>query len=118
MLEQMSLFPATTRSWVDDCRRPRRRLPRQNRGHHENSLASNEAIAPVADGRRAAIRCWLIDHGPATDRQIRDGIFGNSGDMNLVRPRVTELIDAGSVIEDGRVKCPTTGMTVRLVRAV
>lgn len=118
MPEQMSLFPAPIRSWADDCRRPRRRMPRQNRGHHENSIATHEAIAPVASGRRAEIRCWLMEHGPATDRQVRDGLFGQGADMNMVRPRVTELIDAGSVIEDGRVRCPTTGMTVRLVRAI
>jgi hypothetical protein len=87
------------------------------RGRNEESQAAHEAIQPTVTGRRAEIRCWLIAHGPATDRQIRDGLFGSGADMNMVRPRVTELLAIGSIIEEGRVADAATGMTVRVVRA-
>lgn len=55
---------------------------------------------------------------PMTDREIRDGLFGTTADMNMVRPRITELIKRCWIIDVGSEKCFKTHKTVRLVRAV
>lgn len=101
------------------CQRRARRLHGpQNRGHHTNSKDAHTDLAAVLTGRRATIHAWLTRHGQATDRQIRDGVMGCTADMNSVRPRVTELIDARLAQECGAVRCPVTGCTVRLVSAL
>ena len=96
-------------------RRARRQDAPQNRGHHTNSKDAHTDLAAVLTGRRATIHAWLTRHGPATDRQIRDGVMGAAADMNSVRPRVTELIDAHLAQECGSLRDPITGCTVRLV---
>ena len=58
------------------------------------------------------LRTW---QGGMTDRYIKDGLF--LPDMNCVRPRITELIRDGWLIECGSTRCSVTGMTVRVVRA-
>lgn len=117
MKTQMLLFPDPPRRWNWDVMNKRVRRRPDGRGRTSESLAAHEAIKPIATGRRAAIRAWLFEHGPATDREIRDGLYPGQ-DMNMVRPRVTELLNARGVIEDGRVRDAVTGMTVRRVRAI
>jgi hypothetical protein len=56
----------------------------------------------------------LEDLGVATDRRIKEHL--NLPDMNNVRPRVTELIKLGIVIEDGEDICEETNRSVRLIR--
>jgi hypothetical protein len=86
------------------------------RGCHENSLAAHDASAEVLTGRRALIVAWLAAHGrPATDREIAHGMFGDAADMNMVRPRVSELLAAGALEEVGKTRDALTGMTVRTV---
>jgi hypothetical protein len=85
------------------------------RGRHENSLAGHDAMAVELRGRRAEVMGWLRDHGPATDRQVRDGLYGVNADMNMVRPRISELLDARVIRELDRVEDASTGMTVRRV---
>jgi hypothetical protein len=51
-----------------------------------------------------------------TDRAIAQRL--NFGDMNCVRPRITELINAGWIEECGNVRCVITGKQVRMVRAL
>lgn len=58
----------------------------------------------------------LEDLGVATDRKIKDHL--NLPDMNNVRPRVTELIKLGIIIEDGEDICDETNRSVRLIRLV
>ena len=53
-----------------------------------------------------------------TDRQVKDALFGNGGDMNACRPRISDLIRKGWIKEVGKVKDGVTGKQVRLVRAV
>jgi hypothetical protein len=89
--------------------------PASGRGRHENSLAGHDAIAVELRGRRAEVMAWLRSHGPSTDREIAHGMFGESADMNQVRPRVTELLDARMLREVDRVRDAVTGMTVRRV---
>jgi hypothetical protein len=85
------------------------------RGRHENSLEGHDALAKVLRGRRAEVMAWLRSHGPATDREIAHGMFGESADMNQVRPRITELLDAQLLREVDRIEDAVTGMTVRRV---
>jgi hypothetical protein len=49
-----------------------------------------------------------------TDRMVMNacGFF----DPNAVRPRITELVEAGVVVEAGNTECPITHKTVRLVK--
>ena len=61
---------------------------------------------------------WLRTHGPATDRQVRDALLGAAADMNSVRPRITELVEGGLVVECGEQADRETGRMVRVVRAV
>lgn len=85
------------------------------RGRHENSLGAHDAIAVELRGRRAEVMTWLRNHGPATDRQVRDGIYGPNADMNMVRPRISELLDARVIREVDRIEDAATGMQVRRV---
>ncbi len=122
MMEQMSLFPSVLSSpYASDYRRRggwRRPRPRpENRGHHENSLASHASMRDHLGRRAEAVLGWVREHGPATDRMIRDGLFGPAADMNAVRPRVSELLESGRLAECGRTVDPFTGRMVRRVRA-
>lgn len=68
---------------------------------------------------RRGIILGLYQDSPArgfTDREVLERVYPGSGDLNMVRPRITELVDDGELIEDGRMKCPTTGKTVRVTR--
>lgn len=120
---QLTLFPEPCHWGSVQRRRPRTRrqeCPRHledGRGRHDNSLAArgDERLQAALTGRRAQIVAWLREHGPATDREIVEGVFFAGADMNLVRPRVTELLRAGLLIEVGSVRDPVTGMTVRRV---
>ena len=113
-LKQMTMFSPPP-GW-NPCPKGRRvARTTDGRGRHENSLAAHDVGCAVRFGRRAEIVAWLNDHGPATDREIATGMFGDRADMNMVRPRLTELLDAGAVVEVDRVRDGVTGMTVRRV---
>lgn len=81
----------------------------------DNSLAAYRAEEPKLSTRAQAIYAWLERHGPATDRQIMQGM--GFRDMNAVRPRVTELLEPprAKLMEVGDVRCEVTGKTVRRV---
>jgi hypothetical protein len=118
MAMQLTLFPDTQAAVAQryfDERGRRRRRQRENRGHHENSREAHASGHGPASGRRAEILRYVAAHGDCTDRDICAGLFGPGRDMNLVRPRVTELLRAGLLIEAGNVRDPVTGMTVRRV---
>lgn len=83
------------------------------RGRHSNSLHARHEMGARITGRRAEVLAWLEAHSPATDRQIMLGL--GYSDMNAVRPRITELLDAGRVREVARVRDEVTGMMVRQV---
>lgn len=118
MLKQTTLWDdrhhqaLTARS---EAQRERYRRRSNGRGRHSNSLAASEQMQTIITARRAAITAWLRDYGPATDRQVRDALFGTNADMNMVRPRITELLDAGALVECGSVECEVTGRRVRQV---
>jgi len=82
----------------------------------ERSLAARDNHAAALAGRKALIvDCIRLAKFPMTDRQIKEKLFGESGDMNLVRPRITELIHEHRLIECGEIVDPVTGDTVRRV---
>ena len=124
-LEQMTLFDdplrflsgtVERRRIITQRRRGAEKRP-DGRGRHENSLAAHgdDRLQHALTGRRAEIVAWLREHGPATDREIVAGLYFPGADMNLVRPRVTELLDARAVEEVDRVRDTATGMMVRRV---
>lgn len=70
------------------------------------------------DNNKLSKRCdlilaWIRMHGPATDRQICEGL--NMPDMNNVRPRCTELLDGGYLQEVGMRRDHVTGKPVRIL---
>ncbi|MFA5265067.1 MAG: hypothetical protein WC378_14680 [Opitutaceae bacterium] len=86
---------------------------------HTNSAAS---LAQERDngrlGRRAeavlmALRSF---QSPPTDRMIAEKL--GYADLNAVRPRITELIELGLVVEMRSTTCQVTGKTVRTTRAL
>lgn len=80
---------------------------------HPNSLKAYAEEKPKLLNRREAIMENVRQCGPGTDRQIRDRM--GFTDMNQVRPRITELIDKGKLVETKTVKDPSTGKSVRVV---
>lgn len=101
--------------------RPARHRPprgRDGREMHEDSLAARERHATALAGRMLEVFEWLRSHGPATDRECRDALFGEHADMNMVRPRITDLKRLGFVRETGRRVDDATGVPVRVVEAL
>lgn len=81
---------------------------------HDNSIQAFHEEEPKLSKRAEAIYQWILEHGPRTDREIcREMGFGQ--DMNAVRPRCTELLQAGRLMEVCNRKCPVTGKRVRVV---
>jgi len=124
MLQQMTLFPETWRRQADERRRTARGArpagtagsrPADGRGRHGNSLAAHGSIEAALEGRRAEIVAWVDLHGPCTVRCINEGLFGKWADMDLTRPRVTELLAAGRLVELGKVPDHVTGRSVMTV---
>lgn len=80
---------------------------------HEHSIAAYHAELPKLTRRALKIIEWLELHPKKTDREIMIGM--GFTDMNMVRPRVTEAVDLGSLVEVGEKRCAITGKTVRIV---
>ena len=80
---------------------------------HENSLQAYRQERKKFSEREMLVLAWLDMHGPATDRQVMRGL--KFSEPNAVRPRITELVDAGLLVEIRSVRCPETGKTVRVV---
>lgn len=87
------------------------------RALHQHSLDAHAATEETMTGRKRSIMEWLRAYGPATDRQVKEALFGERADMNTVRPRITELIGMGVAHEVGSIKDSITGLHVRIVRA-
>lgn len=118
MIEQPVLFNVQPTPYPDAYRSRSRRKPRaeaDNRGRHISSLEAHDASGAAIGERRRMVLEWVRGHGPCTDREIRNGLFGERADMNAVRPRVSELLNAGELIERGRVPDAATGRLVRRV---
>lgn len=116
MIEQLELFGVSRRMEGPPRRRPRRKT-QEGRGSHEHSRAAHARLAAsrVLQGRREEVAAWVDLHGPCTVRNILEGLFGAWADMDLVRPRVTELLEAGTLREVGKTRDHATGRLVMLV---
>lgn len=80
---------------------------------HDNSIAAYHSEEPKLSNRAALIYIWIFENGPKTDREVMQGM--GFPDMNNVRPRITELIEAARLMEVCSRRCPVTGKTVRVV---
>lgn len=80
---------------------------------HQHSIDAYHAEQPKLSRRALKVIDWIELNGPATDRQVMLGM--GFTDMNSVRPRITEAVDRGALVEVGERKCPVTGKTVRIV---
>ena len=120
MTEQQSkLFPDPPRMWAHEQRRHSRPSRRRHdgRGRHANSLAAHADQEARLTRRALEILAWMVVQGRSlTDREVRDG-YAPGEDMDYVRPRITELTDAGWLEPDGKVLDPQTLVNVRRSRA-
>lgn len=80
---------------------------------HENSLAAYREEEANLTGRALRVYEWIERNGCVTDREVMRGL--GFTDPNAVRPRITELIDAGRLEEVGSRRDGQTGKTVRIV---
>lgn len=81
---------------------------------HSNSIQAWNEIQNKISGDRLLFYKYYIAHGPMTDRQIHEA-FPN---VEQYRPRITELVDDGLLIETGTTKDHITGRLCRTCRAV
>lgn len=80
---------------------------------HEHSLAAYRSEEAKLHTRDKAVLEWIRQHGPHTDREVMRGLgFTEPG---AVRPRITELISKGCLMEVCSRKDEVTGKTVRVV---
>lgn len=80
---------------------------------HEHSRDAYREEYPKLAGRKAQVYEWIAQHGPSTDREVMEGM--GYVEPNAVRPRITELVTAGFLIERGERHCEVTGKLVRVV---
>jgi hypothetical protein len=86
-----------------------------SQGSHANSIACY--YSERGFGERAQKVLALFQEHPLsayTDREVM--VLLGFSDMNAVRPRLSELIDAGELLEIGKKPCAVTGKNVRLVK--
>lgn len=80
---------------------------------HENSVAAYHAEESKLSRRARAILAYITLAGPRTDRQVMQEM--GFSEPNSVRPRITELIEAGKLMEVCSRRCEITGKSVRVV---
>lgn len=80
---------------------------------HQHSLQAYEQEEVKLSRRASEILSWIARNGPKTDREVMQGMGFN--EPNSVRPRISELIGAGKLMEVCNRKDATTGKTVRVV---
>ena len=82
---------------------------------HDNSHDANKALTDKETRQRRIMKVVRGAGHPLTDREIKDSL--GYVDMNSVRPRVTELVGDGVLVECGKRRCGVTGLSVRTVKA-
>ena len=82
---------------------------------HNNSIKAYREEFPKLSKRASDIYFFLLNNMEIgfTDRDIKN--YMKFEDMNMVRPRVTELIQQGLLEEVDKITCKVTGKTVRMV---
>ena len=78
---------------------------------HYNSLLAYEEAREALNERCKKILRVIEKFPDSTDRNILHELGGT--EMNLVRPRITELIKLGLVVETGSMTCGITGRRCR-----
>ena len=82
---------------------------------HANSLIAYQENLAKLDKRSKMIYGHVAMKGlPMTDRQIKNDLFGLWADMNMVRPRISDMKRDGWMIEVGQEK-GESGKLERLV---
>lgn len=87
--------------------------PRPRHRVHPNSVAAYRAEQPRLSSRVQKILDHVTKHGGGTDRQIAEAMW--YPERSHVQPRISELVQAGLLVEVNKIKCPVTGNTVRVV---
>jgi hypothetical protein len=80
---------------------------------HPHSAEAYHSELPRLSRRALKIIDWIELHPKVTDREVMLGM--GFTDMNSVRPRITEAVDLGSLVEVAERRCPCTGKTVRVL---
>ncbi len=80
---------------------------------HDNSLQAYRSEESKLSRRALAILEWITEYGPHTDRGVMRGM--GFTEPNSVRPRITELIEAGKLMEVCSRVCQVTHKRVRVV---
>lgn len=87
----------------------------QRRSMHANSLAAfYQGQTDLFNKREVEILKAFRNKGPMTDREVMFELCFE--DPNAVRPRISDLIDDGVLVQIGDKPDPITGRTVRIVR--
>lgn len=81
---------------------------------HRNSIQSFHEIRDKLNGKHQVIWDAFKSSENLTDRMVKDML--GFEDMNSVRPRITELVKNGYLVEVDRSKCPVTGKKVRVCK--
>lgn len=79
---------------------------------HANSSAAYHSTATERSNLEQRILGLMADGKARTDRQIAAELKHSEP----LRPRITNLIDAGNLHEVGSAECEVTGKTVRLTK--
>jgi len=103
MIQQMDMFDSSPHS---------RHIVRVN---SRLAYHSERDAGHLGDRARACLAVIRAAVAPVTDRDVAVAL--GFSDMNSVRPRITELIEAGVVSEHSTVRCPVTGKMVRTLAA-
>ena len=86
--------------------------------HDEHNMHPNSLEAYEQEKERLGARAFQVLESyagaPMTDRDVMK--FLRFTDMNAVRPRITELVERGLLVECGKTCDPATGRNVRLTR--
>lgn len=85
---------------------------------HENSIKTYYEELKSLTNRQAEIFNILQQRSNEvfTDRELKELL--HYGDMNAVRPRITEMIKKGIIKEQGTTICNRTNKSVRIVRCI
>jgi hypothetical protein len=98
---------------AEDATTNRPRIARRAQDVHDHSMLAHEQELSHLSKRAAQVLSWLRDNGPHTDREVMRGM--GYADMNAVRPRITELVDARLLVEVGERIDSETRKRVRIV---
>ena len=80
---------------------------------HAHSRLAHNVVRQSLPARQAEVYGAVLTLGRGTDRQIAT-LLGYS-DLNRVRPRITELLQEGALIEHHATRCKVTRRLVRTV---